>query len=58
MTPAAFSRRKQSKEKSAYSPSPPKHIDDQIQVARFMNMLNRYFGNDVYRDMRRMRCVT
>jgi uncharacterized protein YyaL (SSP411 family) len=29
---------------------PPKHSDDQIQVARFMNLLNRYFGNDVYRD--------
>ncbi len=29
---------------------PPKHVDDQIQVARFMNMLNRYFGNDTYKD--------
>ena len=29
---------------------PPKHTDDQIQVARFMNLLNRYFGNDVYKD--------
>jgi uncharacterized protein YyaL (SSP411 family) len=29
---------------------PPKHSDDQIQIARFMNLLNRYFGNDVYRD--------
>ncbi len=29
---------------------PPKHSDDQIQVARFMNMLNRYFGNDAYKD--------
>jgi uncharacterized protein YyaL (SSP411 family) len=29
---------------------PPKHSDDQIQVARFMNLLDRYFGNDVYRD--------
>ncbi|HEV7879203.1 thioredoxin domain-containing protein [Bradyrhizobium sp.] len=29
---------------------PPKHTDDHIQVARFMNLLNRYFGNDVYKD--------
>ena len=29
---------------------PAKLIDDQIQVARFMNLLNRYFGNDVYRE--------
>jgi uncharacterized protein YyaL (SSP411 family) len=29
---------------------PPKHSDDQIQVTRFMNLLNRYFGNDVYKD--------
>ena len=29
---------------------PPKHSDDQIQVARFMNLLDRYFGNDVYKD--------
>ena len=28
---------------------PAKLIDDQVQVARFMNMLNRYFGNDAYR---------
>ena len=25
-------------------------MDDQIQVARFMNLLNRYFGNDAYRE--------
>jgi uncharacterized protein YyaL (SSP411 family) len=29
---------------------PPKHTDDQIQVARFMNLLNRYFDNNVYKD--------
>ncbi|MEN3351301.1 MAG: uncharacterized protein V7632_4936 [Bradyrhizobium sp.] len=29
---------------------PAKLIDDQIQVARFMNMLNRYFGGDNYRE--------
>jgi uncharacterized protein YyaL (SSP411 family) len=29
---------------------PAKLNDDQTQIVRFMNMLNRYFGNDVYRD--------
>jgi uncharacterized protein len=29
---------------------PPKHSDDQIQVTRFMNLLGRYFGSDVYKD--------
>ena len=29
---------------------PPKHSDDQIQVARLMNLLDRYFGNDAYKD--------
>jgi hypothetical protein len=29
---------------------PAKLVDDQIQVARFMNLLNRYFGNDSYRE--------
>ncbi len=29
---------------------PAKLADDQVQVARFMNMLNRYFGKDVYKD--------
>jgi uncharacterized protein len=29
---------------------PAKLIDDQIQVARFMNLLNRYFGSDKYRE--------
>ncbi|HLX17708.1 MAG TPA: DUF255 domain-containing protein [Bradyrhizobium sp.] len=28
---------------------PAKLIDDQIQVARFMNLLDRYFGSDAYR---------
>jgi uncharacterized protein len=28
---------------------PAKLIDDQIQVARFMNLLSRYFGSDAYR---------
>jgi uncharacterized protein YyaL (SSP411 family) len=29
---------------------PSKHSDDQIQLARFMNLLNRYFDNNVYKD--------
>jgi len=29
---------------------PAKLIDDQIQVARFMNLLHRYFGSDAYRE--------
>jgi uncharacterized protein len=29
---------------------PPKHADDEVQVARFMNLLNRYLGQDVYKD--------
>jgi uncharacterized protein YyaL (SSP411 family) len=29
---------------------PPKQSDDQIQVVRFMNLLNRYFENNVYKD--------
>jgi len=29
---------------------PAKLNDDQIEVVRLMNMLNRYFGNDVYKD--------
>jgi uncharacterized protein YyaL (SSP411 family) len=29
---------------------PAKLNDDQAQIVRLMNMLNRYFGNDTYRD--------
>ena len=29
---------------------PAKLTDEQLQVARFMNLLSRYFGNDVYKD--------
>ena len=29
---------------------PAKPIDDQVQVARFMNLLNRYFGEERYRE--------
>jgi len=39
---------------------PAKLIDDQIGVARFMNLLNHYFGKDIYRDaaVHAMRYVT
>jgi uncharacterized protein YyaL (SSP411 family) len=30
---------------------PSKQLDDQVAVARFMNMLHRYDGKDVYRDL-------
>ncbi len=29
---------------------PAKLVDDQIQVARFMNLLSRYFGSNAYRE--------
>jgi len=29
---------------------PAKLLDDQVQVARFMNLLNRYYGNETYRE--------
>lgn len=29
---------------------PAKLVEDQVQVARFLNLLNRYFGNEVYRE--------
>lgn len=29
---------------------PAKLTDDQVQVARFMNLLNRYFGSEAYRE--------
>jgi uncharacterized protein len=29
---------------------PAKLMDEQIQVARFMNLLNRYYGNEAYRE--------
>jgi uncharacterized protein YyaL (SSP411 family) len=29
---------------------PARLVDDQIQVVRFMNLLNRYFGYDAYRE--------
>jgi uncharacterized protein YyaL (SSP411 family) len=44
-----FFSSKTSKGKVGVFTKPPKHSDDQIQVARFMNLLIRYFGNDVYK---------
>ncbi|HXI08223.1 MAG: DUF255 domain-containing protein [Bradyrhizobium sp.] len=29
---------------------PAKLVEDQVQVARFLNLLNRYFGNALYRE--------
>ena len=45
-----FFTSKTSEAKVGVFAKPAKLIDDQIQVARLMNMLNRYFGNDVYKD--------
>jgi uncharacterized protein YyaL (SSP411 family) len=44
-----FTARK-SEAKTGVFARPAKLLDDQVQVARFMNMLNRYFGNDAYRE--------
>ncbi|MEA2818576.1 MAG: uncharacterized protein QOJ86_580 [Bradyrhizobium sp.] len=45
-----FFSSKMSEGKVGVFAKPPKHSDDQIQVARFMNLLGRYFGNDTYKD--------
>ena len=44
-----FTSRK-SEAKSGVFAKPAKLLDDQVQVARFMNMLNRYYGNEAYRE--------
>ncbi len=44
-----FTSRK-SEGKTGVFAKPAKLLDDQVQVARFMNMLNRYYGNDGYRE--------
>src|SRR6202049_3684892 len=41
-----FSPEKTTKAKVGVFANPAKPIDDQIQVARFMNLLHRYFGSD------------
>jgi uncharacterized protein YyaL (SSP411 family) len=44
-----FTSRK-SEGKTGVFAKPAKLLDDQVQVARFMNLLNRYYGNDGYRE--------
>ena len=41
---------KTSEGKTGVFAKPAKLLDEQIQVVRFMNLLDRYYGNDVYRD--------
>jgi uncharacterized protein YyaL (SSP411 family) len=45
-----FFTSKAAEAKTGVFAKPARLIDDQIQVARFMNMLNRYIGSDVYRE--------
>lgn len=45
-----FLTSKTSEAKVGVFAKPAKLIDDQIQVARFMNMLSRYFGSESYRE--------
>jgi uncharacterized protein YyaL (SSP411 family) len=45
-----FLTSKTSEAKAGVFAKPAKLVDDQIQVARFMNLLNRYFGNESYRE--------
>jgi len=46
-----FLTSKTSEAKAGVFAKPAKLMDDQIQVARFMNLLNRYFGSDSYREL-------
>ncbi|MEH2562531.1 DUF255 domain-containing protein [Bradyrhizobium sp. AZCC 2289] len=45
-----FLTSKTSEGKTGVFAKPAKLTDDQIQVARFMNLLNRYYGNEAYRE--------
>jgi uncharacterized protein len=45
-----FLTSKRSEAKAGVFAKPARLIDDQVQVARFMNLLNRYFGNQTYRE--------
>jgi hypothetical protein len=45
-----FFTSKTSEGKAGVFAKPAKLIDDQIQLARFMNMLNRYYGTESYRE--------
>lgn len=45
-----FFTSKKSEASTGVFAKPAKLLDDQVQVARFMNMLNRYYGNDSWRE--------
>jgi len=45
-----FVTSKTSEGKTGVLAKPAKLIDDQVQVARFMNLLNRYYGDEAYRE--------
>jgi uncharacterized protein YyaL (SSP411 family) len=45
-----FLTSKTSEAKIGVLAKPAKLVDDQVQLARFMNLLNRYFGSDSYRE--------
>ena len=45
-----FLTSKTSEAKTGALAKPARLMDDQIQVARFMNLLNRYYGNETYRE--------
>jgi uncharacterized protein YyaL (SSP411 family) len=45
-----FFTSKTSEAKTGVFAKPAKLIDDQVQLVRFMNMLNRYFGDDAFRE--------
>lgn len=45
-----FLTSKTSEAKTGVLAKPARPVDDQVQVARFMNMLNRYFGSEAYRE--------
>jgi uncharacterized protein YyaL (SSP411 family) len=45
-----FLTSKTSEAKTGVFAKPARLVDDQVQVARLMNLLNRYFGNDAYRE--------
>jgi uncharacterized protein YyaL (SSP411 family) len=45
-----FLTSKTSEAKTGVFAKPARLMDDQIQVVRFMNLLNRYYGNDTYRE--------
>jgi uncharacterized protein len=45
-----FVTSKTSEGKTGVLAKPAKLIDDQVQVARFMNLLHRYYGTETYRE--------